>query len=104
LQGVVALMVFANEGLLGGASGADLFTAIACILMGLGFTVHSFIPGMCNGWRAAFPFHALWHFFSAVTANRCGRVLDTLTKLVQEMERLPPSQRCATSRRFLGGA
>jgi len=87
--GVVALMVFANEGLLFGPSGADLFTAIACILMGLGFTVHSFIPGMCDGWRTGFPFHALWHFFSAVTANRCGRVLDTLTKLVEDMEAAP---------------
>jgi hypothetical protein len=87
--GVVALIVFTNEGMLTGQSGADLFTAIACVLLGLGLTVHSFIPGMCEGWRTGFPFHALWHFFSAVTANRCGRILDTLTRLVQAMETAP---------------
>jgi len=87
--GVVALVVFANEGVLRGPSGADIFTATACVLLGLGLTAHSFIPGMCDGWRAGFPFHALWHVFSAVTANRCGRVLDTLTRLIEGMEAAP---------------
>jgi hypothetical protein len=95
--GVVALMVFANEGMLCGPSGVDIATAIACVLVGLGFTVHSFIPGMCDGWRTGFPFHAMWHFFSAVTANRCGRVLDTLTKLVEEMETAPQKKRKSKS-------
>lgn len=83
---VVALTVFLNEGVLCGQSGRDLFLAIACVLIGLAFTVHSFIPGLCHGWRSCFPFHALWHLFSSVTANRCGHILDSLTKFVEMIE------------------
>merc|ERR1719285_1375741 len=56
------------------------------LLLGLAFSVHSFVPGLCQGWRTVLPFHALWHLFSSITANRCGRTLDNLTKLVTAME------------------
>jgi hypothetical protein len=99
--GVVALMVFAHEGMLCGPSGVDVLTAVVCVLAGLGFTVHSFIPGMCDGWRTGFPFHALWHVCSAVTASRCGRVLDTLTKLVEDMETAPQKREKRKSKSLL---
>jgi hypothetical protein len=84
--GVICLMVFFNEGILRGQPGMDLGVAIACVLSGLGCSVHSFIPGLCEGWRTAVPLHALWHVFSSITANRCGYLLDTMTKLVATME------------------
>lgn len=84
--GVVALALFFCEGLLCGKGGRDLAIAIGCILLGLGCTVHSFIPGLCYGWRTQVPVHALWHVFSSITANRCGWILDMLTKLVWSME------------------
>mmetsp|Transcript_79265 Transcript_79265/g.214426 ORF Transcript_79265/g.214426 Transcript_79265/m.214426 type:complete len:299 (+) Transcript_79265:82-978(+) len=90
--GVISLMVFFNEGILHGKPGMDLAVAIACVLLGLGCSVHSFVPGLCEGWRTALPLHALWHVFSSVTANRCGYVLDTLTKLVSTMEE--PANSC----------
>jgi len=90
--GVISLMVFFNEGILHGKPGMDLAVAIACVLLGFGCSVHSFIPGLCEGWRTTLPLHALWHVFSSVTANRCGYVLDTLTKLVSTMEE--PANSC----------
>lgn len=84
--GVVSLILFISEGIFWGKGGRDLMIAIACILLGLGCTIHSFIPGFCTGWRTAIPLHAFWHLFSSVTANRCGHVLDTLSKLVESME------------------
>lgn len=84
--GVVALMVFFKEGVMHTHHGRDLVVAIAAVLLGLGCSIHSFIPGMCEGWRTHFPFHAVWHLFSSVTANRCGHVLDYLTTLVSHME------------------
>lgn len=95
--GVVALAVFVNENVLFSRSGADLFIAIACVLMGLGCTIHSFIPGLCEGWRAALPLHAFWHLFSSITANRCGCVLDTVTKLVDAQEKNPPKRKSGDS-------
>ena len=38
------------------------------LLLGLGFTVHSWLEGACAGWRLGFPLHAAWHFFSAISA------------------------------------
>lgn len=84
--GVVALAVFASEGLLQGPSGRDLAVAVLCILLGLGCTLHSFLPGLCTGWRDSLPTHALWHLLSAITANRCGRLLETMTELAQSLE------------------
>lgn len=84
--GVISLMVFFNEGILYGQPGVDMAVGIVCVLLGLGCSVHSFIPGLCVGWRTVLPLHSMWHIFSSVTANRCGRILDTLTKLVQSME------------------
>jgi len=84
--GVVSLVVFFNEEVLHRRCGLDLGIAIACVLLGLGCTVHSFLPGLCDGWRTAFPLHAAWHLFSSVTANRCGLILDMLTKVVEDME------------------
>eukprot|EP00932_Pfiesteria_piscicida_P019504 SRR837773.6333.p2 GENE.SRR837773.6333~~SRR837773.6333.p2 ORF type:complete len:239 (+),score=51.47 SRR837773.6333:89-718(+) len=84
--GAICLVVFFNEDILHGQPGKDLAVAIACVLLGLGCSVHSFIPGLCEGWRTFVPLHALWHVFSSITANRCGYLLDTLTKLVATME------------------
>mmetsp|Transcript_119277 Transcript_119277/g.297560 ORF Transcript_119277/g.297560 Transcript_119277/m.297560 type:complete len:241 (+) Transcript_119277:662-1384(+) len=92
LFGVICLMVFFNEGILNGKPGIDLAVAIACVLLGLGCSVHSFIPGLCEGWRTILPLHALWHVFSSITANRCGYLLDTMTKLVETME--DPANSC----------
>jgi len=86
LFGVICLMVFFNEGILHGQPGIDLAVAIACVLLGLGCSVHSFIPGLCEGWRTSLPLHALWHVFASITSNRCGYLLDTMTKLVETME------------------
>jgi hypothetical protein len=83
----VVLMVFFSEGVLHQQHGKDLGIALTCVLLGLALTVHSFVPGLCEGWRQVFPFHAFWHLFSSVTANRCGYLLDTLTKMVECMER-----------------
>jgi hypothetical protein len=83
---VVVLMVFFSEGVLHKQHGIDLGIAITSVLVGLSLTVHSFVPGLCQGWRQAFPFHACWHLFSSVTANRTGGLLDALTKMVVDME------------------
>mmetsp|Transcript_103912 Transcript_103912/g.179505 ORF Transcript_103912/g.179505 Transcript_103912/m.179505 type:complete len:293 (+) Transcript_103912:72-950(+) len=82
----VAFALFLCEGVLWGKGGRDLAISIACILLGLGCTIHSFIPGLCSGWRTQIPVHALWHLFSSITANRLGYILDMLTKLVWSME------------------
>jgi len=87
--GVVSLVIFFQEDLLRGKPGFDLVLAIAAVLLGLGCTVHSFIPGMCVGLRTHVPLHACWHFCSAITANRCGHTLDTLTKLIVVIEMEP---------------
>lgn len=83
---VVALLVFACEGALGGGSGRNITISVAAILLGLGCTTHSFIPGLCDGWRTQVPLHAFWHFFSAITANRMGHLLSDLTLLVESLE------------------
>eukprot|EP00929_Paragymnodinium_shiwhaense_P059325 TRINITY_DN29711_c0_g1_i1.p1 TRINITY_DN29711_c0_g1~~TRINITY_DN29711_c0_g1_i1.p1 ORF type:complete len:296 (-),score=42.79 TRINITY_DN29711_c0_g1_i1:523-1410(-) len=93
ILGVVALEVFFKEGMLFSKAGRDILVAAVSVLVGLGFTVHSFIPGMCVGWRAALPCHALWHIFSSISANRSGCVLDNLTKLVSVLEKEPQKQR-----------
>mmetsp|Transcript_43184 Transcript_43184/g.94149 ORF Transcript_43184/g.94149 Transcript_43184/m.94149 type:complete len:293 (-) Transcript_43184:256-1134(-) len=98
--GIASLQLFYQEGILWGPCGMDLFVAIGCILVGLGCTTHSFIPGQCTGWRTAFPFHAAWHFFSAITANRCGHILDSLTALMEKMEAAPPALRKSTPNLF----
>jgi hypothetical protein len=56
----------------------NLALALTCILLGLACTVHSFHPGLCTGVRQRFPLHAAWHFFSAITLNRAGHLLDIL--------------------------
>lgn len=100
--GVVALMVFAREGVLFGTKhGEDLGIAIAAVLLGLGCSIHSFIPGMCEGWRTAFPYHAVWHLFSSVTANRCGHILDYLTTLVYNMETDAPARKMRSGNSLL---
>jgi len=87
--GVVSLAIFFQEDLMRGKPGFNLSLAIAAVLLGLGCTIHSFVPGMCVGWRTVVPLHACWHFFSAITANRCGHTLDTLTKLIEAIELEP---------------
>lgn len=89
LFGVVSLAIFFQEDLLRGKPGFDLGLAIAAVLLGLGCTIHSFVPGLCVGWRTVVPLHACWHFFSAITANKCGHTLDTLTKLIEVIEMEP---------------
>jgi hypothetical protein len=84
--GVVAFVVFFDEDLLLGQPGLDLTIAVAFVLLGLGFTVHSFIPGLCTGWRTTLPLHALWHVCSSITASRCGRMLDTLAQVIESIE------------------
>merc|ERR1711933_617122 len=84
--GVVSFVIFLNKGVLNRRAGADLGIAVVCVLLGLGCTVHSFLPGLCDGLRTAIPLHAAWHLFSSVTANRCGLILDMLTRVVEGME------------------
>lgn len=84
--GVVAFILMVVEGVFWSRAGMNLVAALVCILSGLGCTVHSFMPGLCHGWRQLIPLHAMWHFCSAVTANRCGQVLDFLTQLTEAME------------------
>jgi len=84
--GVVACMVFVNEGVFWGQPGLDLVSAVVSVLLGLSCSIHSFIPGLCNGWRTALPLHALWHVCSAISSNRCGYILDTMSQLVSDME------------------
>lgn len=83
---VVSLLLFLHEGIFWGQGGRDLLISVVAILLGLGCTVHSFIPGLCAGWRTLLPLHAFWHLFSSISANRLGHVLDTLSKLVDAME------------------
>lgn len=83
---LMAIAIFAAEGIIIGKQGRDILISIVFILLGLGCTIHSFIPGLCTGWRAAVPLHAGWHFFSAVCSNRLGCTLDSLTQLVACME------------------
>merc|ERR1719436_676291 len=87
--GVVAFLIFFEEDLLRGRPGVDLATAVAFVLLGLGCTVHSFLPGLCTGWRATLPLHALWHLCSSITANRCGCILDTLAQVIESIEQRP---------------
>lgn len=87
--GVVALAVFWSEGLLWGQPGVDLAVAVVSVLLGLGFSIHSFIPGLCEGWRTAVPLHAFWHLFSAVSSYQCGRLLNRLSEVVVAMEAAP---------------
>lgn len=84
--GVICLIVFASEGVLHSKNGIDLGVAISCVLLGLGCTIHSFIPGLCEGWRTVVPLHAVWHLFSSMTANRCGHLLGALTAQVHVIE------------------
>merc|ERR1712070_39101 len=83
---LLALVIFWAEGVLFGRPGRDILVSIVFILLGLGCTIHSFVPGLCMGWRAAVPLHAGWHFFSSVTSNRLGCTLDSLTQLVACMD------------------
>lgn len=83
---IVASLIFVVEGIFWGKGGRDLFISVVAIILGLGCTIHSFIPGLCDGWRTSVPLHAFWHIFSSISANRLGHVLDTLTKLVESME------------------
>lgn len=83
---LIALAIFYDEGVLIGKPGRDIVVGIVFILLGLGCTLHSFIPGLCEGWRTAVPLHAGWHFFSSVTSNRAGLTLDSLAQLVERME------------------
>jgi hypothetical protein len=94
---LVALAIFSQEGILWGKPGRDILLSIVAVLLGLGCTVHSFIPGMCEGWRTLVPLHAFWHLFSSVTANRCGFILDTLTKLVEAIELEPKKKQSGES-------
>mmetsp|Transcript_55606 Transcript_55606/g.118420 ORF Transcript_55606/g.118420 Transcript_55606/m.118420 type:complete len:334 (-) Transcript_55606:541-1542(-) len=87
--GVMALLIFLHQNIIYGQPGRDLAIAIACILLGLGCSIHSFIPGLCSGWRTIFPLHALWHLISSITGNRCGRMLDTVANCVIQMEEAP---------------
>ena len=60
LLGVVfaALIAFwVRRGSLKGRVAVDLVAAVACVLVGLGFTVHSWLPGACVGWRLLLPTH-----------------------------------------------
>jgi hypothetical protein len=90
---IVAFLLFVVEGIFWGAGGRDLAISIVAILLGLGCTVHSFIPGLCVGWRTAVPLHAFWHFFSSISANRLGHVLDTLSELIETVEARECSQK-----------
>ena len=74
------------RGSLRGAVAVDLVVALTSLLLGLGFTVHSFTPNACSGVRLALPFHAVWHFFSSVTMNRAGRILDCLLQYAHSHE------------------
>jgi len=94
---LVSLAVFFHEGILWGKPGRDILLSIVAVLLGLGCTIHSFIPGMCVGWRAALPLHAFWHLFSSITANRLGHTLDILTRLVETIEMEPKKKQSGKS-------
>lgn len=84
--GVIALLIFNEYADPSGTAVRDVKLAVAFILSGLLCTVHSFIPGLCSGALAQFPFHALWHVFSAVSAFKTGRILDAVLRLMAAME------------------
>jgi len=71
----------------------NLLLSLTCILLGLGCTVHSFVPGMCNGVRQNFPFHAGWHLFSSITLNRAGHLLDVLVNVPDTIKSKTNGQR-----------
>lgn len=84
--GVISLLIFGEYADPSGTAFRDVKLAVAFILSGLLCTVHSFIPGLCSGAVAQFPFHALWHAFSAVSAFKSGCVLDAVLTLITAME------------------
>jgi hypothetical protein len=63
-----------RRGSLRGAVAVDLVVALSSLLLGLGFTVHSWLPGACVGWRLKGPAHAGWHLFSVYTRGVCHYV------------------------------
>jgi hypothetical protein len=67
-----------RRGNLRGPVAANLVAALTSLIFGLGFTVHSWLPGACVGWRVELPLHAVWHLCSALTMNRAGHILDAL--------------------------
>jgi hypothetical protein len=87
--GVVALLVFREYPDPRRTVYCDVAVAVASILLGLGTTVHSFIPGLCSGLVATFgdlPFHAIWHVCSSISAYKCGMLLDKVVSLCKSLE------------------
>lgn len=84
--GVVSLLIFREYKDNSGSVYRDVAQAVAFILPGLLCTTHSFVPGLCSGVLARFPFHALWHASSAVSAFKSGCVLDAVLTLTAAME------------------
>uniref|UniRef100_A0A7S1LNG1 Uncharacterized protein n=1 Tax=Alexandrium catenella TaxID=2925 RepID=A0A7S1LNG1_ALECA len=85
--GVISVLLFGEYADPSGTAFRDTMLAVVFILSGLLCTVHSFIPGLCSGALELFPFHALWHTLSAVSALKSGRVLDAVLMLTDAMER-----------------
>lgn len=96
--GVVALLIFTEYADPSGAAFRNVGQAVAFILFGLLCTVHSFVPGLCSGVLATLPFHALWHCFSAVSAYKTGRVLDSVLRLTEALERSSAEKQRKSSR------
>jgi hypothetical protein len=84
--GAISFMIFRVYHDVHGRALPATLRAVFFVLLGLGCTVHSFISGLCAGILAYFPFHALWHLFSAVSAYQSGCVLDAVCTFVTTME------------------
>jgi hypothetical protein len=87
--GVVALLVFREYPDPRSTVYSDVAVAVACVMLGLGTTVHSFIPGLCSSLLASFghmPYHAIWHAGSSITSYKCGMILDQVIALCTALE------------------
>jgi hypothetical protein len=87
--GVVALLVFREYPDPRTTVYRDVGIAVASILVGVGSTVHSFIPGICSSLLASMgdlPFHAIWHATSSISAYKCGMVLNSVISLSKGLE------------------
>lgn len=87
--GVVALLVFREYPDPRSSVYLDVAVAVVAILVGLGSTLHSFIPGVCSGLLATFgklPFHAIWHVTASMCSYKCGIILDQVIGLSEALE------------------